>query len=319
MAWNRKHLFLCLVNAVVSMGRRNTQLVLHRPVELAAVTGHQVNFPATNRANLALSSVKQANSPAKRTRLNRTHRQGLSKTRAANLFPNKGEDRSHLSERESGCSGLGESIHFVGNVMVDSLMRFLPAAQKSPIGHDLGVKLGEKWGRFGILTLHRPSNVASPGKLISLLRAVEALATKLPIIFPAHPRTREHLTQSGVALHHEVLLVPPLGYLDFICLLSNASLVLTDSGGIQDETTAFGVPCLTLRENTERPVTITKGTNTLVGTDPDKILGAAHEILDGGKKLSQVPPLWDGRAAYRIVQILSHSAPHDEVSAATKY
>jgi UDP-N-acetylglucosamine 2-epimerase (non-hydrolysing) len=211
------------------------------------------------------------------------------------------------------------SIHFVGNVMIDSLMRFLPVAQKSPIGHDLGVQLGDKWKRFGILTLHRPSNVASTSKLISLLRPVERLAIELPIIFPAHPRTRELLTQSGVVLHHKVILVPPLGYLDFLCLLSNASLVMTDSGGIQDETTALGVPCLTLRENTERPVTITHGTNTLVGTDPDKILCAAHKILDGVQKRSHVPPLWDGRAAHRIVQILLHSAPHNEVAIATKH
>jgi UDP-N-acetylglucosamine 2-epimerase (non-hydrolysing) len=206
------------------------------------------------------------------------------------------------------------SIHFVGNVMIDSLMRFLPVAQKSPVGHDLGLQLGDKWRRFGILTLHRPSNVASTIKLLNLLRPVEKLAAELPIVFSAHPRTREVLTRCGVMLHHKVILVPPLGYLDFLCLLSNASLVMTDSGGIQDETTALGVPCLTLRENTERPVTITHGTNTLVGTDPDKILYAAHKILAGVRKLGQVPPLWDGRAAHRIVRILLHPAPHNEAA-----
>jgi UDP-N-acetylglucosamine 2-epimerase (non-hydrolysing) len=211
------------------------------------------------------------------------------------------------------------SIHFVGNVMIDSLTRFLPVAQKSCIGRDLGVKLGDRWRRFGILTLHRPSNVDSTSKLISLLRAVERLANELPIIFPAHPRTRELLTQSGVALHPQLLLMPPLGYLDFLCLLSNSSLVMTDSGGIQEETTALGVPCLTLRENTERPVTVTHGTNTLVGTNPDKILCAAHEILDGVQKLGRVPPLWDGKAAQRIVRILLHSAPHKEAAAVTTH
>jgi UDP-N-acetylglucosamine 2-epimerase (non-hydrolysing) len=200
------------------------------------------------------------------------------------------------------------SIHFVGNVMIDSLMRFLPVAQKSNIGHDLGMKSGDQWRRFGILTLHRPSNVDSTSTLKNLLQAVGKVANELPIIFPAHPRTRERLNDSGITLHPQLVVVPPLGYLDFLCLLSNSSLVMTDSGGIQEETTALGVPCLTLRENTERPVTISHGTNTLVGTAPDKIHHAAQEILARRQSPAHAaPPLWDGKAAHRIVQILLHS------------
>jgi UDP-N-acetylglucosamine 2-epimerase (non-hydrolysing) len=126
----------------------------------------------------------------------------------------------------------------------------------------------------------------------------------VPVIFPVHPRTQQRLTQAGRTPHPQLRLTPPIGYLDFLCLLSKATLVLTDSGGIQEETTALGVPCLTLRENTERPVTISEGTNLLVGTDPRKILAAAPEILAGRSKAGRVPPLWDGKAAERIVGIL---------------
>lgn len=198
-------------------------------------------------------------------------------------------------------------IHFVGNVMIDSLRHFLPIALKSHIGHDLGLMLKEKWRPFGVLTLHRPSNVDSMAKLGELLGAVEAIAAEVPIIFPVHPRTQERLAQAGIARHPQLLLISPLGYLDFVCLLGNATLVLTDSGGIQEETTALGVPCLTLRENTERPVTISEGTNILVGTDPEKIEAAAQAILAGKGKVGRIPALWDGKAAERIVEILLQS------------
>jgi UDP-N-acetylglucosamine 2-epimerase (non-hydrolysing) len=153
-------------------------------------------------------------------------------------------------------------------------------------------------------------------KLGELLGAVETLAAEMPIIFPVHPRTQERLSQAGIARHPQIKLIPPLGYLDFLCLLSNATLVLTDSGGIQEETTALGVPCLTLRENTERPVTISEGTNILVGTDPDKIVAAAQEILAGQGKVGRIPPLWDGKAAERIVEILLQSVPGREATLA---
>jgi len=202
-----------------------------------------------------------------------------------------------------------ESIYLVGNVMIDSLRHFLPVAQKSSIGDDLALKNGTHWHRFGVLTLHRPSNVDSTEKLAELLGAIDAIAAQVPVIFPVHPRTQQRLTQAGFKTHPQLKLIPPVGYLDFLCLLSKATLVLTDSGGIQEETTALGVPCLTLRENTERPVTISEGTNQLIGTDPAKILVAAHQVLSGEGKPGRIPPFWDGHAAERIVEVLLRKSP----------
>jgi UDP-N-acetylglucosamine 2-epimerase (non-hydrolysing) len=196
------------------------------------------------------------------------------------------------------------AIHFVGNVMIDSLRHLLPVAQKSHIGRDLGLKEGEKWQRFAVLTLHRPSNVDSLQKLDELLGAITAIAAEVPVIFPVHPRTHQRLVQAGIAHLAHLRVIEPLGYLDFLCLLSHAALVLTDSGGIQEETTALAVPCLTLRQNTERPVTITEGSNTLVGTDPIKIVAAARDILDGKGKVGRIPLLWDGKAAERVIEVL---------------
>jgi UDP-N-acetylglucosamine 2-epimerase (non-hydrolysing) len=197
-----------------------------------------------------------------------------------------------------------EAIHFVGNVMIDSLRHFLPIAQQSAIGDELHLKNGASWRRFAVLTLHRPSNVDSTEKLVELLGAIDSIAAEVPVIFPVHPRTQQRLAQAGIRLRPEFHLIPPVGYLDFLCLLSKAALVLTDSGGIQEETTALGVPCLTLRENTERPITISQGTNLLVGTDPAKIVAAAKSALSGNGKAGRIPPLWDGQAAPRIVNIL---------------
>ena len=196
------------------------------------------------------------------------------------------------------------SIHFVGNVMIDSLWYFLPIARESRIGHELGLTRGQDWRPFAVLTLHRPSNVDSLETLRALLGAIDAIAADVPVMFPVHPRTQQRLVQAGIVHHPQLRLIPPIGYLDFLCLLSKAMLVLTDSGGIQEETTALGVPCLTLRENTERPVTVSQGTNLLVGTDPRNIIAAARDILAGKRKAGRVPPLWDGKAAERIVEIL---------------
>jgi UDP-N-acetylglucosamine 2-epimerase (non-hydrolysing) len=202
-----------------------------------------------------------------------------------------------------------ESIYLVGNVMIDSLRHFLPIAQKSPVGDDLALKKGADWQRFAVLTLHRPSNVDSSEKLAELLGAIDSIAAQVPVIFPVHPRTQQRLTQDGIETHPQLRLIPPVGYLDFLCLLSKSTLVLTDSGGIQEETTALGVPCLTLRENTERPITITEGTNLLIGTDPAKILAAANNILAGKGKPGRIPPFWDGHAAERIVEVLLRNPP----------
>jgi UDP-N-acetylglucosamine 2-epimerase (non-hydrolysing) len=202
-----------------------------------------------------------------------------------------------------------KAIFFVGNVMIDSLRHFLPIAQKSAIGSELRLQDGETWKRFAVLTLHRPSNVDSTEKLGELLGAIDAVAREIPVIFPVHPRTQQKLTQAGFKTHADLRIIPPVGYLDFLCLLSKATMVLTDSGGIQEETTALGVPCLTLRENTERPITISEGTNLLVGTEPGKIVSAAREVLSGKSKAGRVPALWDGHAAERIVEILLRELP----------
>jgi len=207
-----------------------------------------------------------------------------------------------------------ECIFLVGNVMIDSLRHFLPVAQQSKIGDDLGLKNGTGWRRFGVLTLHRPSNVDSTEKLRQLLGAIDAVAAEMPVIFPVHPRTQQRLTEGGIRHHPQLRLVPPVGYLDFLCLMSKSTLVLTDSGGIQEETTALGVPCLTLRENTERPITISEGTNLLVGTHPAKIVAAARDILAGKGKPGGIPPLWDGHAAKRIVEILLSVVPRSKAS-----
>jgi UDP-N-acetylglucosamine 2-epimerase (non-hydrolysing) len=202
-----------------------------------------------------------------------------------------------------------DSIFLVGNVMIDSLRHFLPIAQQSGVGNELSLKIGDSWKRFAVLTLHRPSNVDSTEKLAQLLTAIDAVASEIPVVFPVHPRTQQRLNQSGIKTHPNLKLIPPVGYLDFLCLLSKAALVLTDSGGIQEETTALGVPCLTLRENTERPVTITEGTNQLVGTNPEKIIQAARAALSGHSKAGRIPPLWDGHAAERVVAALLRIVP----------
>lgn len=197
-----------------------------------------------------------------------------------------------------------ERIYLVGNVMIDALRHFLPIAQESRIGQELGLTDGNGFRHFAVLTLHRPSNVDSADTLRKLLRAIEAAADLLPIIFPVHPRTQQRIADLEIGKHPQLRMIPSVGYLDFLCLLSRARLVLTDSGGIQEETTALGVPCLTLRENTERPVTVTEGTNRIVGQDPARIMDAVRETLAGNTKEGRVPRLWDGHSAERIVEVL---------------
>jgi len=204
-----------------------------------------------------------------------------------------------------------ERIHLVGNVMIDALQHFLPVAQKSKIAEELGLAADGGVRPFALLTLHRPSNVDNSEILGSLLGAVGEVARDLPVIFPVHPRTEERLRGLTSQDRNGLRLVPPLGYLDFLCLMSRARLVLTDSGGIQEETTALGVPCLTLRENTERPVTVSEGTNEIVGQDPARIVAAARAALAGRSKKGRVPKLWDGHAAERIVEILLRSVAHE--------
>jgi UDP-N-acetylglucosamine 2-epimerase (non-hydrolysing) len=189
-------------------------------------------------------------------------------------------------------------IHFVGNVMIDSLQAALPRARESRIHQRL--ELPRKG--YALATLHRPSNVDEPAALNRLLSALAEVATQVPVVFPIHPRTRARVPAGFEA--RGLRLVEPLGYLDFLALVADAKLVMTDSGGIQEETTALGVPCLTLRENTERPVTVEIGTNQLVGTDPARAVAAAAAVLAGNCRRGTIPERWDGRAAERVAEIL---------------
>jgi UDP-N-acetylglucosamine 2-epimerase (non-hydrolysing) len=194
-------------------------------------------------------------------------------------------------------------IHFVGNVMIDTLLAHRAKAEQSDILERLQVV-----GDYGIVTLHRPANVDDPGQLAMLLVALNEVCADLPLIFPVHPRTRSRLAEHAIPVAEGIRLVEPLGYLDFLKLQSSARLVLTDSGGIQEETTVLGVPCLTLRESTERPVTVTDGTNRLVPLERTAIITAARDILHGGVVTGRIPELWDGGAARRIVAILAEYA-----------
>jgi len=202
------------------------------------------------------------------------------------------------------------NIHFVGNVMIDTLLghrrRAVPAAATLAAAPDPQVFLSGPHG-FGVVTLHRPSNVDDHEVLRRLLTTLQQISAKLPLVFPLHPRTAGHVEAAGLEsllATPRILRLPPLGYLEMLGLMSAARLVLTDSGGMQEETTALGVPCLTLRENTERPITVEEGTNTVVGTDPVRIERAAAEILAGGGKAGRAPALGDGRAAERIAAVL---------------
>ena len=197
-----------------------------------------------------------------------------------------------------------EKIHLVGNVMIDTLMKNLSKAESSPILSDMELEEGA----YSVLTLHRPSNVDDPMALQNLIAVLEEIQANDTLVFPVHPRTRKNLQASGLLARLESLsgirLIEPLGYLDFLKLISKAKRVLTDSGGIQEETTILGIPCLTLRESTERPVTVDMGTNQVVGTDKKKILSALRATGNESPTRNRIPPLWDGRAAERIVDIL---------------
>lgn len=201
-------------------------------------------------------------------------------------------------------------IHWVGNVMVDSLRRALTTLDVTAIQEKYGLHADS----YALLTLHRPSNVDDLPTLVRLADAIADIAERIPVVFPVHPRTAQRLRQPAVwsrlASAAGLRLVDPISYRECVGLQAGAAMVLTDSGGLQEETTVLGVPCLTLRESTERPITVTHGTNTVVGTDPVRILEAAHQILSGdGYMAPPPPPGWDGHAAERIVQIVTTVSP----------
>jgi len=194
-----------------------------------------------------------------------------------------------------------ERIARVGNLMIDTLRAHLPRARALGTAE----KLGLAPGRYAVVTLHRPSNVDEPAPLGRLLGALAAIARELPVVFPVHPRTRARLAEPSLARAAAALrLAEPMGYLEFLSLTSGARLVLTDSGGLQEEATALGIPCLTLRENTERPVTVSEGTNEVVGTDPERIVRAARRALSGERRRGRIPALWDGMAGERAADAI---------------
>jgi UDP-N-acetylglucosamine 2-epimerase (non-hydrolysing) len=207
-----------------------------------------------------------------------------------------------------------EKIHFVGNTMIDSLLKFRTKADSSKKLEELGLRSQGDVVPYALLTMHRPANVDNAEAFREILAGFEELASDFPIVFPVHPRTRKRMEEFNLKLNvvtdgsaknaRGLVLIDPLGYLDFLCLMKNATIVVTDSGGIQEETTCLGVPCVTVRDNTERPVTVDKGTNIIAGTTPDGIRHAIRRQLKGSISAS-VPQLWDGHAAERIVGVLS--------------
>ncbi len=200
-----------------------------------------------------------------------------------------------------------EKVHFVGNVMIDSLLGNLERARNSKILSDLNLQSQE----FALLTLHRPSNVDTKANFLQILNALEEIQKEVVLVFPIHPRSRKRLNEFGLNKHLKkmpnFLVQAPLGYLDFVKLMSESKFVLTDSGGVQEETTILGIPCLTLRENTERPVTVSQGTNEVIGINAKRLVAASRKILRGSFKKGKRPDLWDGKAAKRIVEVIIKS------------
>ena len=196
-----------------------------------------------------------------------------------------------------------DSIFFVGNTMIDSLVTVLDRIR----GCDVLDRVGTGQREYCFVTIHRPSNVDSPTRLAEVLDMLGKVAKRTDVVFPVHPRTRDRIQSAGLAdslAGMGIITIEPVGYVDSLALMANARLVITDSGGIQEETTYLGVPCLTLRKETERPVTVELGTNLLVNRDCEAILNAAFEVLDGRECGGEIPPLWDGKAGQRIVQVL---------------
>ena len=226
-------------------------------------------------------------------------------------------DRLYTTERSARANLLREGVapervNFVGNVMIDSLhanRAHARSAADTLRQHGLDPSLLVHPQGYGVVTLHRPSNVDDANTLRTLLGVLGEVASRLPLVFVLHPRTRGNIERfglGGLIDPARIALLPPQGYLEMLGLMLQATLVLTDSGGLQEETTALGVPCLTLRENTERPITVEQGTNTLVGRDRALILGGVAEVLGGQGKRGRIPELWDGRAAQRIAADLRH-------------
>lgn len=212
------------------------------------------------------------------------------------LFTTSRDAHEHLAKEGIAA----HKVHFTGNLMIESLVQHQHRFDAGTIltRHQLSKS------NYVLVTLHRPSNVDNPESLKGLWAMLNRLAGTLPILFPIHPRTRKMAKLFNLSENEGFRLCDPIGYLEFMALQRDAALVLTDSGGIQEETTFFGVPCITVRENTERPVTITEGSNVLAGTDPDKVYAEALKILAGDKKIGKIPELWDDKVSHRILKVL---------------
>ncbi len=195
-----------------------------------------------------------------------------------------------------GCNP--DAIHHVGNLMIDSLARVLPAARRRRAWQDFGLSPGS----YAVATLHRPANVDDNRRLARLVDTLREVGRSLPVVFPVHPRTAQRLGAMGSS--GTLRLTPPLGYPEFQSLLAGSRVAITDSGGIQEETTALGIPCLTLRDSTERPITVQRGTNTLIGSDMELLQAKVHQVLNGRYKRGRRPSLWDGKSAQRIKEVL---------------
>jgi UDP-N-acetylglucosamine 2-epimerase (non-hydrolysing) len=193
-----------------------------------------------------------------------------------------------------------ERIVLVGNVMIDTLFMHLPKAKERDVPKEMRLEHGS----YAVLTMHRPSNVDVPETFARILTALLDIQERVPIVFPIHPRTRKRMQETDIGKRFEaarnIRLTEPLGYIEFMSLTARARFVITDSGGLQEESTALGIPCLTIRENTERPITVDEGTNVVVGTDDARIKAEAHAILDGRSKAGRTPALWDGKTSERI-------------------
>jgi UDP-N-acetylglucosamine 2-epimerase (non-hydrolysing) len=233
------------------------------------------------------------------------------------------EESANLNLANEGIAP--DKVFFVGNLMIDSLVKALKTPRESSLRSELG--LNEE--RYAVLTLHRPANVDSQDQLKPALDAIAQIARRIPIVFPAHPRTARHIEAAGIKAvstwtgggipGQGLWMMPPASYLDFLDLIQHAALVITDSGGVQEETTFLGVPCLTYRENTERPVTVSMGTNSVVGCDPKQLLLSALDVLGTGSQGRSAPfrpPLWDGQTAPRIVRVLKEAWQRNLASAA---
>ncbi len=197
-----------------------------------------------------------------------------------------------------------EAVHYVGHVMVDNVLYQSEALLRTPPTEGDSLDFKRSHAKYGVVTLHRPSNVDDPVVFTRVAAALREVSQRLPLVFPVHPRTRSNMDKFGIDMGSGVTLMPPLAYMEFLNLWKDATLVLTDSGGLQEETTALGIPCITLRENTERPVTVSEGTNVLAGSDRALIVSLANRVLAGEGKQGRRPHLWDGHAADRTVEIL---------------